>query len=266
MKRSVRVTLAAALSALALCQAGTARASSFTVTPVQVALSGSNRSALLTLDNESSEELRFQISAFAWEQGTRGEIRLAPTQDIVFFPALLSLGPGKERKIRVGSTIPAGAAERTYRIFVEELPPARVSKVANAGTQVRVLTKMGVPIFVQPARPEPAGRIEMGGSEGGHLRFRVRNTGNAHFLLESMHVRGLGPSGETVFDHAQDGWYVLAGGLREYEETISAEECARIGTFVIEARTDGDPFEIRQPVPPGICGAPADPGPQPRSE
>ena len=108
---------------------------------------------------------------------------------LVFFPALLSLGPGKERKIRVGSTIPAGAAERTYRIFVEELPPARVSKVANAGTQVRVLTKMGVPIFVQPARPEPAGRIEMEGSEGGHLRFRVRNTGNAHFLLESMHVR-----------------------------------------------------------------------------
>jgi fimbrial chaperone protein len=266
MKWRVCVTLAAALSGLALCQAGIVSASSFTVTPVQVALSASNRSVLLTLVNESSEDLRFQMSAFAWQQGPLGEIQLAPTQDIVFFPALLALGPGKERKIRVGSTIPAGATERTYRIFVEELPPARVSKASSGGSQVRVLTKMGVPIFVQPARPEPAGKIEVQGPEDGHVRFSVRNTGNVHFLLQDVRVRGLGPSGETVLDRVANGWYVLAGGVRDYEETISPEACARIGTLVFEARTDGEPFETRQPLPPGSCGPPAGSGPPQRSE
>ena len=49
-------------------------------------------------------------------------IELAPTQDVVFFPALLTLKPGEERRIRVGSTAAPGSIEKTYRIFVEELP------------------------------------------------------------------------------------------------------------------------------------------------
>src|SRR5579872_4601426 len=79
-------------------QAENVRASVFTVTPVRVTFQGPS-STLLTLKNESDQPLRFQITSFAWSQSPQGEMQLTPTDDIVYFPALLSLNPGEERKV-----------------------------------------------------------------------------------------------------------------------------------------------------------------------
>src|SRR5216684_4497892 len=92
----------------------------------------------------------FQVTSFAWSQDASGAVQLAPTEDIVFFPALLTLKPGEERKVRVAATVAAKDVERTYRIFFEELPP--LERPQNLGAQVRILTKMGIPIFVAPAK------------------------------------------------------------------------------------------------------------------
>src|SRR5262245_37517848 len=261
-----RTTLAVIVLGLALGQAEVVSASTFRVTPVQVALSSSSPTVLLSLGNESDQELRFQVSAFAWGMDVQGQMVLTPTQDIVFFPMLLTLAPGAERKIRVGSATAAGATEKTYRIFVEELPPTAPSKVSPAGSQVRVLTKMGIPVFLQPARPESTGAIEVLGFEGGNLRYRIRNTGNVHFLLQSVRVRGFGASGEDVVNRQADGWYVLAGGSREYSETLSADECTRLKTLSIEARTDQDAITAHLEPPAGACGPAAASGPKPRGE
>jgi fimbrial chaperone protein len=249
-----RMTLATVIVCLGLSQADVVSASTFRVTPVQVALSGSSSSALLSVGNESDQELRFQVSAFAWGMDDAGRMKLTPTQDIVFFPMLFTLAPGTERKIRVGSTTFVGPTEKTYRIFVEELPPSAVAEASRAGAQVRVLTKMGIPVFLQPERSEASGVIEVLGLEGGRLRYRVRNPGNVHFVLQNVQVRGFGASGEDVIDRHADGWYVLAGGSREYSESLSADECARLKSISIEARTDHDTLTTRLEPPPGACG------------
>ena len=103
-------------------QAGTLAASAFKVTPVRVNFSGPS-STLLTLKNESDQPLRFQISSYVWSQDSKGAMQLTPTEDIVFFPALLSLNSGEERKVRVATTVTPAASAKTYRIFFEELPP-----------------------------------------------------------------------------------------------------------------------------------------------
>src|SRR6266540_6776873 len=77
-----------------------AGASSFAVNPTQIQLSAKVSSALLTVKNESDDSLRFQITAFAWAQNAKGEMQLTPTEDVVFFPALLTLAGKQERKIR----------------------------------------------------------------------------------------------------------------------------------------------------------------------
>lgn len=241
-----------------LGRAGVLSAAAFRVTPIQVALSSSTGSALLTLTNESSETLRFQVSAHAWTQGRRGEIELAPTQDIVFFPALLTLEAGKERKIRVGTSVAPGAVEKTYRIFVEELPPPEQPKEsATPRSEVRVRTKMGIPIFLQPAaKPQMAGAIESPALGDGQLRFRVRNTGNVHFTLLSVRIAGTGATGEAVFEKQAEGWYVLPGGIREYEIPVPPADCARVKVFAVEATNEHETFKARLDAPPGAC-APA---------
>ena len=174
---------------------------------------------MLGIRNESAEVLRFQLSVFTWAQSPKGEMQLAPTTDIVFFPALLSLTPGEERKIRVGTTVPGGPVERSYRIFVEELPPAGKSK--GGKTEVRVLTRMGIPIFLEPAAAAPAtmaGRIEPKNLRGEKISFEVKNTGTVHFTVRQARVLGLGAAKENLFERSVPGWYVLAaGGSRVFE-------------------------------------------------
>ncbi|HEX9163809.1 MAG TPA: fimbria/pilus periplasmic chaperone [Thermoanaerobaculia bacterium] len=232
MRRSL--TLAAVVLGLVL-QAETMLASAFRVTPVQVHLTGKS-STLLTLVNESGEALRFQVTAFAWTQSPAGEVQLAPTEDITFFPALLTLGPGKEQKVRVGSNTVAVDVEKTYRIFFEELPPAERPDVKQ--TQVRILTKMGVPIFVQPPSSAPQGSVTDLKLNGSDLSFRVANNGNAHFSVQKVHVTLSDDSGKKLMERDLDGWYVLAGGYREYHTEVPEAVCHAATNMSVDASTD----------------------------
>ncbi|HUP45032.1 MAG TPA: fimbria/pilus periplasmic chaperone [Thermoanaerobaculia bacterium] len=235
MKRLL--TLSAIVLGLVL-QAGNVSASAFRVTPIRVSLERSGASALLTLSNESQETLRFQISAVHWEQDSAGKMKLEPTQDILFFPALLSLEAGAERKVRVSARTPAGAVEKTYRIFFEELPPLTTTESREGATQVRILTKMGVPIFLAPQKVVEKATIERARVEQGTLRFSVKNEGTVRFGVQGVKVRGVGENDAILFEHELDGWYVLAGTERTYELPIAADVCGKLRSIGITAQTD----------------------------
>ena len=239
-----------------LTQAEFALGSAFKVTPVRVTLVPGSASTLLTLSNESDQTLRFQISAFGWSQAADGSMNLTPTEDILFFPALLSLNAGEERKVRIASKTPAAEMEKSYRIFFEELPPL-AAQAATEGAQVRILTKMGVPVFVAPARVSEGGQIDAIRVENGRLHFAVKNSGNVHFSVQGVKVRGLGESGSDVFERQLDGWYVLPGTPRTYEVDLPADVCGKIKSVSIEAETDmaasAASVSARADVPPRSC-------------
>lgn len=205
-------------------------ASAFTVTPVRIFLGPGTSSALLTVRNDSTEPISFQISLRAWNQAPDGDMQLSDTKDLVFFPAMMVLQPAEERKVRVGSAFKAAVTtERSYRIFFEELPPPQVTAAATAtagGAQVRVLTKMGVPIFVQPAAPVVKGELANVVVANRTVSFDVRNGGNSFFIVNGATATGVSKSGATTFTKQQDGWYVLAGGTRHFQIQIPAEACA----------------------------------------
>ena len=112
----------AALIAVVLT-ASSARASGLNITPIQLRLSPQTTKAMLTLRNDGPETVRYQVSATSWNQTSRGVLQLAPTGEVLFFPALFTLKAGEERNVRVGVGTPFGLVEKTYRVFVEELPP-----------------------------------------------------------------------------------------------------------------------------------------------
>ena len=180
-------------------------------------------------------------------------MQLKDTKDIVVYPGLLTLAPNEERKLRIGSTVPAGAAERSYRVFVEELPPLRAPQTTNK-SEVKVLTKMGIPIFVRPAKPMAAGTVEGMGLAKRKLAFTVKNTGNVHFLLQSVRVKALDAKGAAAFEKNVEGWYVLTGGTRVWEIDFPKKECAKSKT--IDGGSAGRRDQVQRPhgSPAAGCG------------
>ena len=248
-----KVTLSSSfLLAVILGLGGNAIASSFTVNPIKLSLSGKNQSALLTLQSQTNEEIRFKILVQEWTQSPKGEMQLKDTKDIVVYPGLLTLAPNEERKLRIGTTVAAGAIERSYRVFVEELPPLRAPQSTNK-SEVKVLTKMGVPIFVTPEKPKASGTVEGMALAKRKLVFTVKNTGNVYFLMQSVRVKALNAAGTSAFEKDVEGWYLLAGGTRVWEVEIPKEACSQSKALTVEVQSAEVSFNGRVDVAAAGC-------------
>lgn len=245
-KRLHTAILAAALGLLSAA----GEAATFSVAPTQIFLAGKTTTALLTVKNDSSESVRFQLSAFSWQQSPVGEMQLAPTSDVVFFPALLTLGPHEERRIRIGSMVAAAGQERTYRVFVEELPTDTPSADRSA---VRVLTRMGVPVFIRPAQQSASATLAGLRLEGGALRFNITNSGTVHFVPEKMMVRALSANGDAVLERELQSWYILAGGRRDFELTVPPSDCARVDRVTVDVTFNANALRESLQTPGGAC-------------
>ena len=228
-----------------------AAAATFSVAPTRVVLTAQASSALLTITNDSGAPLRLQVSAHAWRQSDTGELQLAEAGDLVAFPGLLSLAAGETRRIRVAFTgAPPAALERTYRVYVEEL----AATGGTDGPAVRMLTRLGIPVFVQPPRPAAAASLGQVGLIEGRLAFTLANTGNVFFIPDEVRVRAVTADGETIGEQTPSVWYVLAGGTRRFDLTFARPDCARIRRAHIEVTVGAVRLESRAEAPGGICG------------
>jgi fimbrial chaperone protein len=251
MKKAT-LTIAVLLSCL-IGLDGAAHASAFTVNPIKITLSGKDQSALLSLQSQSTEELRFKIVVQEWSQSPQGEMQLKDTKDIVIFPRLLTLAAKEERKLRVGTTVSAGATEKTYRVFVEELPALRAPQTATR-SEVKVLTKIGVPIFIRPAKPVVSGTVEGVALVKGKLNFTIKNTGNVYFLVQSVRVKAVSAAGATTFEKSVEGWYLLAGGTRVWELDFPKDACAKSKALTIEVQSEDTKLSGHMDLAATACG------------
>lgn len=246
-----RATLAAVffLLNLELAQARVAYSGTFQVNPIRITLSRQSPSSLLSVRNDSAEKIRFQIGVFAWDQNPKGEMVLNPTEDLIFYPGLLALEPGDERRIRIGTNDLMVVSERSYRIFVEELPP--LENTQSHG--IRILTKMGVPIFIQPSKPTVQGRLDQMGFRGSEFFFEIKNLGNVHFFPRTVRVKGAGSQGDIFLERELQSWYILAGGTREYRVEIPRADCEKIQSLTVEVELEDKTLKEKIPLPPQTC-------------
>jgi fimbrial chaperone protein len=128
----------------------------FSITPVRIFFEGNKKTDILTIKNESSKNAALQISAVAWTQDEKSDNVYLPTGDILFFPKLVDIKPGEEKIIRIGNKVPRGDTEKTYRLFIEEIP----DNTQMETTSVKILMKVGVPIFIFRLKTTASGVIE----------------------------------------------------------------------------------------------------------
>jgi fimbrial chaperone protein len=236
-----------------LCGAGRARASGLNISPVQVWLSPEASKSLLTLRNEGPDDARYQVSAMAWDEDSRSGMKLAPTEDIVVFPTVLELKAGETRSLRLGAVVPFGPIEKTYRVFLEELP---APEKPQARSTVRVLTRVGIPVFLAPVKALEDVRVSPVSLAKAGASVDVQNTGNVHLRVESVRLEGFAQGGTKVFEKQAQGWYVLAGGHKRYEVEVPKDACARVRKLVVSVKTDKEQV-LQEPLetPGGACGS-----------
>ena len=250
MMSAIRVVACCALFGLAV---GPDRldAAQFTVSPTRILLSPRTTSALVNVRNEGSAPVRLQVKTHAWSQGLDGHVELGPTDEVIVFPTLVTIGPGEERKLRVAVTAAPGTVEKTFRVFLEELP-AKGAEGAH-GAAVQMLTRVSIPVFLQPAARSSRAGLSRLRLEAGTVKFQIDNLGNTHFVPETIRVRGLSQSGETILDQSTDGWYILAGGIRQYDLQFEPADCSRVRTILVETRVGDTPLADRIQIPAGAC-------------
>ena len=248
-RRPLLQALLLAIPALVLLPPRRAEASLFQVSPVRLDLSAKVDNGLLTVQNQSGEPLRFQLTAYEWKQSPEGEVQLQPTSEVAVFPAMMTIPAGASRKVRIGVLAPAGASEKTYRVVVEELPSSGGNKING----VKVLTRMSVPIFFAATAPSSKPAVQGLSLQRGQLSFQVKNEGNTHFMNSQIRVVTRSSGGQQIQENRYKGWYVLGGDSRRYDIPLSLTSCAGMSSVTVEIETDQGSSSATLGATPASC-------------
>ena len=259
---AVVVLLAVALS----CWTGAARAD-FSIIPISVSLTPQKSTDLVTLHNGGTKELRLQLSVYKWDQTPEGKLVLTPTDDVVFYPPIVTVAAKEDRIIRVGTAIPFGFTEQAYRVVAQELPPpAQPPKPGETTVQTKVivLTKMSIPVFLEPPSFTHADSLAAPVIQNGRLAFKVNNDGNVRVQVGQAIVDGFGNGNKPLFHRkTMRGAYVLAGEHQEYELEVPNPPCGEIQKLSIavpvtkpfgQYDVKGDTLKAELNVTPDKCG------------
>jgi len=233
----------------ALLFSGTVQAAGWRVIPIRLDFDQRVRSGVITLANDSEQNINFSVEAMEWTQDEQGKDQYIPTADLIFFPKVLSINPHEERVIRAGLKVPPVKQEKTYRLFIKEEPQKR----ENAGTAVSIAVRFGVPVFAKPPRENLQGKITQAILDQGKLSIAVQNTGNVHFRIDSTQVTGKNDAGEDILSQDLKGWYLLTSAGRTFSVEIPEEICRQLKTIDIQASGEKVQFSEKIDVDPTHC-------------
>jgi fimbrial chaperone protein len=210
-------------------------AADFTIAPVRIFFDSGTTTSILTITNKSENALTLQLKSFTWEQDEEGKDVYSPTEDIIFFPKIFKIGKDEEKLVRLGTKILHGSHEKTYRLFMEEVPePQQKAK----GAAVKILMRVGVPIFIVPLQEEAKGSIAGAVVQNGALTLTVKNEGNSHFIIKKITAKGINDGGNEVFNTETGGGYLHAGNAKSFKIELPADDCLEAKTLEITIATD----------------------------
>jgi fimbrial chaperone protein len=218
------------------------RAANFSITPTTLELSGSAKSGVFSVVNSGGEKLNCQIDLKEWNQDADGKDVYTEAKDIVFFPKIMTVEPNEQRAVRIGIKGPPSLKEKTYRLFVEEIPSQKKTSDEKASGKITagltIAFRYATPIFVKPVKPQESGVVESVDLSKGVARTIIKNKGNVHFKLLTVTFRGKDADGKELFSKEVAGWYVLNGMSRPYEAPVPQEVCANLATIEVNAQAE----------------------------
>jgi fimbrial chaperone protein len=185
-----------------------AQANGIAVHPIRLELEAGQRSATLTVTNDTPETKVLQLSVMQWRQ-VDGESVYEPTRELIATPVLFRVAPQGRQLVRVGFVNPPAEtpSERSYRLYLTE-----VAEDKGQTSQVRFLLQLGIPLFLAPAKAQDAIDWQLQRQPGGQLRLTAVNRGNRHVRLQSLRLDDA--RGRLFEQQSLD--YLLAGSRRSW--------------------------------------------------
>lgn len=232
-----------------------ALAGSFRAVPIKVFMDARSKTAVLKVTNDGAEKVTVQIDAKEWSQNKDGRDVYVDTKDIIFFPRMADIKPGEERIIRLGYKGKSSLREKTYRLFVEELP---VSTPGEA-MALKFALRLSVPIFIKAPKEVAKSSIEGLEQKDGMVLVSVRNSGNTHLVVKKIKAEGLSSSGKEVFSKDMGGWYVLSGLTRTYALGVPEKGCVKASKIKVSVEAGKERLEKDISVVKSACRAPKKP-------
>ena len=234
------------LSFLALAlAAASAGAAEFAVSPIRIDFEPGRRSATVTVSNDDPRPLRLQLKLMQWTQDADGADVYTESEDLVYFPKLMSVEPKDRRLVRVGLKSAPAASERSYRLFLDEQPDGAPAGASGVNFTIR----FALPIFLPAAQPRVSAAIASMTLEQGKLRVAVANDGNQHVRITSVAARADGG-----FKAEVAGWYLLPGVARVHTIEIPAEACRSLRRLEVTVTADKLSLERGLDVDASMCG------------
>lgn len=222
--------------AASLWLAATVQAAGLGVLPVGLELSARQDRGVINVTNDAAEPVVVQVEQVAWSRRD-GRDHYAPTRDLVVNPPLFTLAPGRTQVLRVGlRRPPTGEQERTYRLFVREVPPPSKAPEGE-GVGVRVLLELRLPIYVLPAKVVRAQQWQGRRSADGAVEVTALNTGNVHQVVAGLKLREAGAAAEAPpLAELQRGGLLFPGESRSW--TLRPPPAAPAARYALEVTTD----------------------------
>ena len=191
-----------------------AHSTTLQVAPIRLTLTSQRPIAAMTIGNGDDQEIGVQAEVVEWLQENGKDVYRA-TQDVVANPLIFRIAARGQQILRIGLRVPENAKERSYRIFLQQLPFDQASSrnSHDAGATLQTLLRVGVPIFVPPMvlTHNVKWNLRRGdGAENGGSRhvLAVDNNGSEHVQL--THVTIHSEQGRELVNKTL-AHYVLAG-------------------------------------------------------
>jgi len=235
-RRFLLATAAGGMLAPAAAQAG-----SISVNPIFLELAPGRRTATIDIANRGGATAAVQLRAFAWTQ-QGDEDRLEPTQDLLASPPIFEVAAGDDYLARVMIRRPAGSADRTYRLLLDEIPPV------GRNRQIVVALRVSMPVIVLGTAPaKPILEWQAIAERGNQLILSARNTGQRHVRVHSLEVSLPGAGAPRVAEPVAANPYVLPGITRRWRVRLTRALAAG-GTVRLSAQTTAGHSEHMAPI------------------
>lgn len=240
MLLDMRMIAARVVGVIAAAMAMPLAAAGFSVSPTRIDFAATDSVKGLRLHNHGERPVQAQLRVFAWHQADGDDV-LAPSTDLVVSPPMATIAPGAQQMVRLVRRDGAAAVtgERSYRLLVDELPPARMQPAPVVPAGLNFVIRYSVPLFIAAGGAADPGRSLTWFTvtdDDGRPRMAVHNPSATHAQLSALRV--VDAQGRTL--HRHDGLlgYVLAHATRSWPLDLPAQALA--DAAAIEVAIDGE--------------------------